>query len=380
LKSDANKDQRPKTGAFLLVLATGMLTVASLIGPDSLIAFLTQSGIYIWGLVVVLTLWVFWNIPEQLGILPLVQAGSLLVGIGLLLYDFNQVPFGFFGGLIWGAVLLASFVFGLIYFAQFILPLKGNDGWSEGFNLLFRNYSSASDLFEPTPKMPPSKNGKKDSSEIQLPASFSKLNAGNLKSYEVLALTKGAEFARSAGPGFVMLYRKEKIASVLDLRKHMRTQRVKAITRDGIPVETNFYVTFRVRQTQNFQADNRLQHPYDKEAIFALIYAISIDDKDQLRSWKERVCPQAAALLVDEFSKYTLDDLFKADDAGLEVLDKIKQNVIRVLEPKAEKEGIDVLEIGFEQFILPEQVALQRIKNWQADWQRKIENRKSGKD
>lgn len=371
----SHEDAEPTIGlgALLLVLVTVALTGASLLVPDTLSKF----SAYIWGAVVVLTLVVFRGSLKQ-GFLYFIQAGSCVVGIGLSLNDYNLVPFGFFGGVIWGAVLIASFLFGLIYLSQYVLPLAGSEGWSEGLRLLGRHYLSGS----PTPQpvnhrasgrtLRKARSDKSERDPNALPNSFRMLNAGILKSHQVLALTKGSGFSRPVGPGFVTLFGGERIANQFDLRKHLRTQPVAANTRDGIPVETNITLAFRMRQTEPTDADPNLQHPYDKDAVFSVTYASSIGEQDELLPWTERLGPQAAAILTAELAKYELNGLYQPDDDAAAGLDKIKQTMTQQLTALANSDGIELLHIGFDHFTFPEAVTEQRIRTWQADWERKI--------
>jgi regulator of protease activity HflC (stomatin/prohibitin superfamily) len=371
-------------GGLLLVGVTAILTAASLLGQNPLQEWVARFSEVVWGGIVILSYLAFRGKTNH-GMLLLIQAISVLTGIGLYLKDFNEVPFGYFGGFIWSAMLLASFVFGLLYFAQFLLPLTGNEGWSEGLRLLTRHC-----CLDPIPARVSPGQRKANKSKVkassgesrqrELPASFSSLRAGILNSYEVLALTKGSGFARPAGPGFVMLYRKEEIAGIVDLRKHVRMEPVEANTRDGIPIETGVTVTFRVRQSDTDPTVRDLRHPYDREAIFAVSYANSIDEQDELHAWTERLGPMAAAMLVSELSQHTLDDLFQGDEAGIATLEAIKDRLKRRLEQAANKEGVAVLDVSIDQFKLPSRVNEQRIKTWQADWKRRIQMQKASGD
>lgn len=376
----SHEDAGPTTGlgALLLVLVTVALAGASLLAPGTIARF----SAYIWGAIVVLTLAVFRGSMKQ-GFLYFIQAGSCVVGIGLSLNDFNLVPFGLFGGVIWGAVLIASFLFGLIYLSQYVLPLAGSEGWSEGLRLLGRHYLLGSPTPQPVDhrragrsiRRARTENSERDPNA--LPNSFRMLNAGILKSHQILALTKGSGFSRPVGPGFVTLFGGERIASQFDLRNHVRTQSVAANTRDGIPVETSITLAFRIRHTEPADNDPNLQHPYDKDAVFSVTYASSIGEQDELMPWTERLGPQAAAILTAELARYELNGLYQPDDDGIAGIDLIGQAMNQQLTVIANNDGIELLYVGFDHFTLPEAVTEQRIKTWQADWERKILERQA---
>lgn len=373
MKSKGNAEQTSQTGATLVLLLTLGLTGASLLGGNPIQAIVAEFSAVVWTVIVILTFLTFRGKADR-GNLLLIQAAAVLTGIGLTLKDANDVPFGIFGGLMWTAVLLASFVFGLLYFAQFVLPLTGNEGWSEGLRLLARHC-----CLNPPPatgsensKAGKSKSAKEADDRDALPPSFATLQAGILKSHDVMALTKGSGFSRPVGPGFAMLFKGEKVADKIDLRKHHRSERVKANTRDGIPLETDVYVTFRVRQSLPDEADEELLHPYDREAVFSVSYANSIGEEDELHAWKERPARIAAALLGSEISRCTLNDLFQGDEAGIPVFDAIRERIREQLARSVSQDGVEIVDVDFEQFQLPQRVIDQRIKTWQADWKRKI--------
>ena len=315
------------------------------------------------------------------GVIILILAAIILTVIGLYLEDARRVPYNTFGGIVWFTVLIVSFLFGLLFFAQFVLPLRGNEGWSEGLRLLWRHYTTQGqqyldNLFGPRPTAPPNKPRRRGksapkSNKLGLPASFTALRAGILKSHQILALVKGSQFIRSAGPGFVMLFKKEKTAHLIDLRKHLRRQLVKAATRDGIPIETNVTVIFRVQQ-EPVDLLGTEPYPYHDEAIFHIAYNISIDEKEAVRGWMEQISPRAAALLTDEISHYTLDDLYRSGNSGGAPLARMKSRIKQQLERQLSENGIEILVIGIDPFTLPDTIIAQRIRTWQADWERKI--------
>ncbi len=319
------------------------------------------------------------------GILIFLVVALLLTITGLFLGDARGVLYKTFGGIHWFAVFIVSFTFGLLFFAQFVLPIRGAQGWSEGFYLIWRHYSAPGQRFlkrmfglsakpEKKPASTKSRRRKKEppkTDPLQLPASFTALKAGILSSHHVLALVKGSQFARPAGPGFVMLDPKEKVSHLIDLRKQLRRQPVKASTRDGIPVETAVTVIFRVRQ-QPIEFLGPEPYPYDDEAIFHIAYHQSIDEKDTVRGWMDQIAPRAAALLADEIPRYTLDELYRPGSGGISPLDQIKTRIKQQLDRQLDPNGIELLVVAADPFALPEGVVAQRIKTWQADWMRKI--------
>lgn len=315
--------------------------------------------------------------------------GSLLLAmvvallLGSLLSDSRGVPFGRGGGLIWAAALLVTFALGLVYLAQYLLPLQGSAGWSESFRLLLRNYFQPVTLFieqQRTTRSTSQSRKKRKAAESELPPSFKLLGAGILASHQAVALARRGGFSRAAGPGFVLLDAGESVYQLVDLRLHNRRHPVTASTRDGILLKTSVSVTFRIRQPSPEQIaagrvgplrDARyLIYPYDSEAIFRATHLTARTETDHVSSWTELVAPHAATLLVGEIGQYTLDELL--DTAGEESLAQVRQNVLGEMQRTFAADGIEVTSVGIGALELPEDVIGQRITSWQVGWQDKI--------
>lgn len=314
------------------------------------------------------------------GVLLLIVVALVVTAVGLTLQDAMGQPYGTILGVVWFAALIVSFLFGLLFYARYILPLPGSEGWSEGLRLLYRHYTAQAgqyldNLFDPSSKESRrsrrSRKKKVSSSPLSLPGSFVTLKAGILHSYQILGLARGTQYARAAGPGFTLLFRKEKPTHLIDLRKQLRRGPVEAITRDGIPLETHVTVIFRVRQELT-DLPGAEPYPYDRDAIFHICYSQSIDEYNRLRDWAEQVTPGAAALLEDELGRFTLDELSTPDSPGAGPLDGVKGRILQTLQRDLDSSGIEVLVVGVDPPALPPAVIEQRIKTWQADWQRRI--------
>jgi regulator of protease activity HflC (stomatin/prohibitin superfamily) len=319
--------------------------------------------------------------PRQLdiGVAGLLATAVLLGITAYYLNDSLQVRYGFFGSLIWFIVLAAAFFFSLLYFAQFLLPTEGMDGWVTGLRLLSRSYFEGA-LPAPnqrplSPTLPTNIIEENEALPITLSASFLTLKAGIVRSHYALALARGQSFSRPAGPGFVMLNPKEIITNVIDLRRQVRTQSVQANTRDGIPVETNLTVVFRVRQVIPEHNEDDILYPYDREAIFHVSYANSVDGRS-LRNWTEQISRRAAAILIDELAQYRLNDLYQ-DDASIAPFDMIQQTIKRQLDRNTEQLGVQILAVSVGHLQLPPEVVDQRIKSWQVNWERQIRVQKA---
>ncbi len=318
------------------------------------------------------------------GLGHLLLATFLLGLIGAIIDDFRGVNFGVVGGLIWGGAVLITFLLGTAYISRRLLPIQGGLGWSEGFHLLWRNYTAgAADLLYGRRRVVSAPSRKKKSAIPEVPPSFTLIGAGFLPSYQVAAIKSGGGFKRAAGPGLVILQRTESLAQIFDLRPQSRKESVSATTRDGIPIETSVSVTFQVRQPDPNQRRPRsveadvLPYPYDHDALFDLLYTGSVTDDDK-RDWTDQVCPQAAALLISEIGKVTLDELLVS--GGAEALAGIRDNVKQALleQQRGDQfqtlpQGIEILGVGIGPPQLPDDVIQKRVSSWQVDWRNKID-------
>lgn len=328
------------------------------------------------------------------GLGVLLLAILALGAVGWLLHDFNGVRFAGGGALIWGGGVLITFVLGTAYLSRRLLPLQGNLGWSEGFRLLWRNYTmGAANLLYGRPRVAATAAAiakKKNPDEMELSPSFRLIGAGFLFSHQAAAVTYGNSYVRAAGPGLVILRPGEVIAQVFDLRPQSRKMNVSAITRDGIPVETSVSVTFQVRRPAADQRRPRsvesdaIPYPYDRDAIFDLTYTSSVGDDAKLE-WTEQVCPQAATLLVTEIGKYALDELLLS--AGAEPMGEIRDRIRNGLKEQQGDDhlqtlsrGIDILGVGVGPLELPPDVTAKRLATWQAGWQNRVALEDLGND
>ncbi|MCA9973261.1 MAG: SPFH domain-containing protein, partial [Anaerolineales bacterium] len=266
------------------------------------------------------------------------------------------------------------------------LSTQGREAWSDALALLWRHYTDQANVYlSSLSAAQPRRERRRRTVEAPgpvsdpdaLPDSFKALRAGMVRSHQALALGRGNSFQRAAGPGFITLFGGETIRQVIDLRPHVRREPVKATTRDGIPVETAVFVTFRIRQNPLDVVDDAVQYPYDRDAIFQVSYAGSIDSTAQPLPWTEQLGPRVAAMLVLEMAQVTLDDLYRLDDASATPLADMAQRMQQELARTAAPQGLEVLNVAIDQLQLPEDVLAQRLRNWQAHWEREIQVRQA---
>ena len=333
------------------------------------------------------------------GLGTLVLAIVVLGAIGWVIRDFNGVRFAQVGALVWGGGVLVTFVLGTAYLSRRLLPLQTNQGWSDGFRLLWRNYvMGAANFLYGRPRVSvvdvlaaaAAASKKTGGNDMEPSPSFRLIGAGFLFSHQVAAITRGNSYVRAAGPGLVILGQGETIAQLFDLRPQARRMNVSAITRDGIPVDTTVNVTFQVRRPASDQRRARsierddIPYPYDRDALFDLTYTASVSDDAKLE-WTEQVCPQAATLLVTEIGRYTLDELLLS--AGAEPMGEIRERIKSGLKEQQEDDhlqtlsrGIDIMNVSVGPLELPKDVTAKRLATWQASWQNRVAMEDVGND
>ncbi len=305
------------------------------------------------------------------GIFGLLLALLLLIFLGRFLRDAQGVNHQWLVSFSWLLIASITFLLGLIYYAQYVSPLRGEEGWVAGLLLLFEAYIKVAEKrLEPSQTDKKKKKTASESEIDKLSASLKSLNAGFIKGHQVLALTSGSSYKRPAGPGFVVLFRGEQIWRVIDLRPQRRTQTVLTKTRDGIPIETAVSVTFRVRQLSTDDNDELL-YPFDRDAIFPVSFDETVDGDGNLLPWTRQLTPPAAAMLANEIPQHSLNELTHAVD-GVSPLEAIRQTITRDLQRLFNPKGIEVLAVGVAGLKLPEEVRDQQFLTWQADWLRKI--------
>ncbi len=362
------------------------------------------------------------------GIIGFAIAFLLFVTIGSLMKDSQQAPqpYGVAMGIMWGGAFASFFVVWMLYFAYFILPGSTHAGWNLGYRLLGRYYvyQSKTYLDHRTGQFRERKKRRERRSATKEPPAstytdhIDQIGAGVVPTHNVLALdnisrkAKANEpryktqhgptvgFSRAAGPGIVILEgrvvkKTEKISLELDMRPHLRRERVETITNDGIKIETDVIVIFHVNratQPEEMQGnqegnddDKTLLYPYDEEDIRRIRYAPSIDAKLNVSKWNDHIAPSAAILLADELSSRTLEQLHDVDGFAL-------QDIRRIVKERLEKRlnsatttdedgnvceeykssGITITAVNLTPIKEPERIQKQRLALWKMEIEEQI--------
>ncbi len=322
-------------------------------------------------------------VPErwQPGLQHLLGAAILLSLVAAFLRSNQGVRLGLPGAFVWVMALLISFGLGLAHYAPYLLPPEADDetglGWREGLRMLTYHFTVL--------MLPPSLRNRyhRPRSDVprELSDSFAEFEAGFVPSHLALILSRGASFARAAGPGYVRLHRGERIRQVLDLRRQVRREDVEAFTRDGIALNTSVAVTFRVREPES-EVGPDIPFAYNPSTVFRLTYSDGVGLENEIR-WSERIAPQAAALVVSAVAQRRLDHFYHpnapdpADALALnELVSEVKQELIRSIETLFDCRDVSDCPIAIHSVTVghlqpPPEVVHQRILNWQSAWERR---------
>lgn len=322
---------------------------------------------------------------ERWGARQVLLAAAALLLLAFFLRSADGLRHGLLGSYVWGTAFILTFLLALERSARYLLPEEYPNNHAEAYSLLLRyvfRVMLPEGIRKPLglrgfPPAPP-----------EVADSFAKIGVGFVDSHYCLALVRGANYSRAAGPGFVKLNPGETIRHVIDLRPHIRSQSVPAATKDGIPVETKVTVIFRVRQDaqnpqwqRNNEPDPQIMYPYVPEAIFRISYASGIHEEEKEVFWTDRIAPLATDILIAALASRTLDELYQPVEVSTNPLEQLTSTVKTGLQKQLEAifghngpedSPVEIMALSIDSPLPPFKVMVSRIANWQAAWQRRI--------
>lgn len=189
-------------------------------------------------------------------------------------------------------------------------------------------------------------------------------------------LERFGRFIRVAGPGAVFLRRFERIREVLDLRPQERSEEVKALTKDGIPVQTEVQVRFQLARPSGgpFPPTPGTLRPVYKwawtQAGQCHFRLINLDENQEKEfHWPEQVMGNVGSTMRAIIANYRLDELLEPYAPDRDPRHEIAQELRSKLDTDARDFGAQVLEVrmGALEPTLKE-VGKERIASWQAVW------------
>ncbi len=187
-------------------------------------------------------------------------------------------------------------------------------------------------------------------------------------------LETSTQFSRVIGPGVTFIDRLECVKSVVDLHNQFRSARVKALTKDGVPLQVPVSCLFRVASSGTSEA-TRDDFPFPRQALGRVIYrqdGVDIDDAGY--SWADYAIQLTESRFQEILARFRLDQLFSPRDPDhipRLVLESLLHTAVR---NDLSKREIELLSVSFGTFEFPEVVQKQRIATWQTEWITRIDN------
>jgi regulator of protease activity HflC (stomatin/prohibitin superfamily) len=190
-----------------------------------------------------------------------------------------------------------------------------------------------------------------------------------------VAVSSGDNFRRVSSPGVTFTHRMEQVQEVVDLRPQVRIMSpVVAKTKDGIDVDVDVFVTFRVA-TNGKEPELGRSFPYDEATIHKVVHAQRVDRHVGRKQGWDRLVRQACERAVrDIVAEYKLDELSSLYDPARDPRAEVAVRMRDKVRAQIEEWGLELLGGGIGNFTPPQRVIEQRIEHWKAHWERKIRN------
>ena len=195
---------------------------------------------------------------------------------------------------------------------------------------------------------------------------------------------KGPPLVRAAGPGIVFIRPGERLVATLDLRRQSRGAMAPAITRDGLECKGYISVTFGLDPDPDGQAQdpsahlpheraerNQPAYPFHAGSAFRAVYGAALGEEQKI-DWTNLPLMVAIESFRNILSEYKLDELFRPTAPTAYPFADFQGRVMNVVKtaPVLRERGILVYGVGVSDLSLPPQVLNQRVRSWQARWQR----------
>jgi regulator of protease activity HflC (stomatin/prohibitin superfamily) len=301
--------------------------------------------------------------PRNRALLLLLILLAFSIIAGLFFEDYREVSYGWFITVVYLVVAAFSCAFGIIYYAQFVLPHHKGENWLDGIWMMMR----ASTLIGSDTSNTNLRSKGSSYSNAQTPGQ-KELNVGMVSSHQAISISKGSTLVRAAGPGFIRLDQGESIKKYIDLRRHIRGETASAVTRDGIPLEARVNIIFQVKQSEEDHPNDDLEFPYDRSSVLWVSQLNTYNQENSIRPWSEQLAPQAATYMISEIAQYTLDELSQ----DRTIFSGIAQRVRRQLRAEFDDWGIKIINVNVSPVKLPDDILEQRLDNWRAPLQSQI--------
>ncbi len=169
--------------------------------------------------------------------------------------------------------------------------------------------------------------------------------------------------SRAVGPGVAFVHQLERVTTAVDLRTQTRSTRVKAHTKDAVPVETNLHCLFRIGNGNRSGAPAE-DFPFSERAVGKVI----CDWEGADYSWDDYALQVTTARFREILARFRLDQLFASRNTDQLPRTVLHSSLSAAVRGDLAKRGIELVSTGFDCLDFPEPVQAQRMASWQAEW------------
>ena len=216
-------------------------------------------------------------------------------------------------------------------------------------------------------------------------------------------LERGAGFSRIVGPGYHLLQPHERVRGAVDLHIQQRRQREKILAKDGIPLELDVDLVFRVTEKSmpgeappspppllgpitrlkrrlGFHVpaavlETSRPHRFSREAVRRIVYETTVFSPDVPQDWTRSFATVRAGDVSDQLVEMRLDDISMPDDPDFNPRHEVVEKGLADARKNAARIGIDVIDLTMGLIEAPadikKHVEEQRLTNWQVEWRRR---------
>jgi hypothetical protein len=239
-----------------------------------------------------------------------------------------------------------------------------------------------------------------------------------LRSHQAAAFTSGVNFTRVEGPRVVFTKPYERLFEVVDLRTHLRSNKIEVVSKDGVRFKAVVFASFAMdREKWNPQTYNLLYHqtpsflhankpdanldgifPFSRSRIQAAIKmrgkTSTVPEEQKSIYWDERVFNQVEVTASHILSERKFDELWHPinDGPGISALDEIADQMRERLAQDLLTHGVRlfaarVVAFDFSEYQAPksstnighqdpakpdrryDDVIMQQIESWRVNWE-----------
>jgi hypothetical protein len=223
--------------------------------------------------------------------------------------------------------------------------------------------------------------------------------------YSAAVLDRFGHFTRAVGVGGTFLEPFERVVGVVDLRRQLRATTSQVYTRDGIPVEYEVELEFRIigddgalrvplgrpsgieRFFARFTAPRTHQplphYVFSPEAVRLAVYPLPVLESGDQARWSDLIVRQGMAEIDAVIANRRFDDIcLPAEPAGAEprlersVRRRVQREAAAAAEAMLARAGVKLLGLRFSsfKFDVPEAQGIldQHFENWQAYWDNQL--------